>query len=129
MKATDLPLLSSVSRPTIHPDGTRAVTAVSRPDLVADRVVGQLWSVNLDVSGARRISRGVNDSSPRFSPDGTLLAFVRSTGKEPGQLHVRAADGGEALQLTDQKLGISGWLWSPDSRRIAFTAAVADEGR
>ena len=129
MKATDLPLLSSVSRPTIHPDGTRAVTAVSRPDLSADRVVGQLWSANLDGSGARRISRGVSDSSPRFSPDGTLLAFVRSTGNEPGQLHVMAADGGEALQLTDQKLGISGWLWSPDSRRMAFTAAVADEGR
>ena len=129
MKATDLPLLSSVSRPTIHPDGTRAVTAVSRPDLVADRVVGQLWSVNLDGSGARRISRGVNDSSPRFSPDGTLLAFVRSPGDGPGQLHVMAADGGEALQVTDQKLGISGWRWSPDSRRIAFTAAVADEGR
>ena len=129
MKATDLPLLSSVSRPTIHPDGTRAVTAVSRPDLFADRVVGQLWSVNLDGSGARRISRGVNDSSPRFSPDGTLLAFVRSSGDGPGQLHVMAAGGGEALQVTDQKLGISGWRWSPDSRRIAFTAAVADEGR
>ena len=129
MKATDLPLLSSVSRPTIHPDGTRAVTAVSRPDLIADRVVGQLWSVNLDGSGARRISRGVNDSSPRFSPDGTLLAFVRSPGDGPGQLHVMAADGGEALQVTDQKLGISGWRWSPDSRRIAFTAAVAEEGR
>jgi len=129
MKATDLPLLSSVSRPTIHPDGTRAVTAVSRPDLIADRVVGQLWSVNLDGSGARRISRGVNDSSPRFSPDGALIAFVRSLGDGPGQLHVMAADGGEALQVTDQKLGISGWRWSPDSRRIAFTAAVADKGR
>ena len=129
MKATDLPLLSSVSRPTLHPDGTRAVTAVSRPDLVADRVVGQLWSVNLDGSGARRISRGVNDSSPRFSPDGALLAFLRSLGDGPGQLHVMAANGGEALQVTDQKLGISGWRWSPDSRRIAFTAAVADEGR
>ena len=129
MKATDLRLLSSVSRPTIHPNGTRAVTAVSRPDLVADRVVGQLWSVNLDGSDAHRITRGVSDSSPRFSPDGTLLAFVRSPADGSGQLHVMAADGGEAMQLTDQKLGISGWRWSPDSRRIAFTAAVADEGR
>jgi len=129
MKATDLPLLSSVSRPTIHPDGTRAVTAVSRPDVDADRVVGQLWSVNLDGSGAHRITRGVSDSSPRFSPDGALLAFVRSLGDGPGQLHIMAANGGEALQVTDQKLGITAWRWSPDSHRIAFTAAVADEGR
>ncbi|MHC5796527.1 S9 family peptidase [Lacisediminihabitans sp. FW035] len=129
MKPSDLPLLSSVSRPTIHPDGTRAVTAVSRPDLDADRVVGQLWSVMLDGSGARRISRGVSDSAPRFSPDGSLLAFERSPGDGPGQLHIMAADGGEALQLTDQKLGVATWRWSPDSRSIAFTAAVADDGR
>ena len=129
MKPSDLPLLSSVSRPTIHPDGRRAVTAVSRPDLDADRAVGQLWSVMLDGSGARRITRGVSDSSPRFSPDGSLLAFVRSAGEGPGQLHIMAADGGEALQLTDQKLGISSWRWSPDSRTIAFTAAVAEDGR
>ncbi len=104
MKATDLPLLSSVSRPTIHPDGTRVVAAVSRPDLDADRAVGQLWSVMLDGSDARRITRGVNDSTPRFSPDGTLLAFVRSPGEGPGQLHIMAAGGGEALQLTDQTM-------------------------
>jgi dipeptidyl aminopeptidase/acylaminoacyl peptidase len=129
MKPSDLPLLSSVSRPTIHPDGTRAVTAVSRPDLVADRAVGQLWSVMLDGSGARRITRGVSDSSPRFSPDGSLLAFVRSPAEGPGQLHIMAAGGGEPLQVTDQKLGIGAWRWSPDSRTIAFTAAVAEEGR
>ena len=129
MKPSDLPLLSSVSRPTIHPDGTRAVTAVSRPDLDADRAVGQLWSVDLDGSGARRITRGVCDSSPRFSPDGTLLAFVRSPAEGPGQLYVMAANGGEPLQLTDQKLGIGAWRWSPDSRGIAFTAAVAEDGR
>jgi dipeptidyl aminopeptidase/acylaminoacyl peptidase len=129
MKPSDLPLLSSVSRPTIHPDGTRAVTAVSRPDLDADRAVGQLWSVDLDGSGARRITRGVSDSSPRFSPDGTLLAFVRSPAEGPGQLYVMAASGGEPLQLTDQKLGIGAWRWSPDSRGIAFTAAVAEDGR
>ena len=129
MKPSDLPLLSTVSRPTIHPDGGRAVTAVSRPDLDADRAVGQLWSVALDGSGVRRISRGVSDSSPRFSPDGTLLAFLRSPVEGPGQLYVMAANGGEPLQLTDQKLGIGVWRWSPDSRRIAFTAAVAEDGR
>jgi dipeptidyl aminopeptidase/acylaminoacyl peptidase len=129
MKATDLPLLSSVSRPTIHPDGRRAVVAVSRPDLVADRTVGQLWSVDLDGTERRRITRGTSDSVPRFSPDGTLLAFIRSPGDGPGQLYVMAADGGEAMQLTDQKLGIAHWRWSPDSTRIAFTAAVAEPGR
>ena len=43
------------------PDGSRVVVSVSRPDLDADSTVGQLWSVPLDGSGPRRISRGVND--------------------------------------------------------------------
>ena len=81
MKATDLPLLSSLSRPTIHPDASRAVVAVSRPDLDADRTVGQLWDVPLDGGAAKRITRGLNDSNPQFSPDGRLLAFLRSTNR------------------------------------------------
>ena len=129
MKPSDLPLMSRVSRPTIHPDGSRAVTAVSRPDLDADRSVGQLWSVDLHGSGARRITRGTSDSSPRFSPDGSLLAFVRSSSDGPGQLYISAASGGEPVQLTNQKLGIGAWRWSPDCRAIAFTAAVAEDGR
>jgi dipeptidyl aminopeptidase/acylaminoacyl peptidase len=129
MKATDLPLLSSVSRPTLHPDGSRAVVAVSRPDLAADRIVGQLWSVRFDGSAPSRISRGLNDSNPRFSPDGRLLAFVRSTADSPGQLHVMSASGGEPVALTDTKLGVGTFCWAPDSTAIAFTAAVPEQGR
>lgn len=134
MKATDLPLLSSVSRPTVHPDGSRAVIAVSRPDLVSDRTVGQLWTVSLDESEApggraHRLTRGLNDSAPRFSPDGRLLAFLRGSVDGPAQLHLMAAGGGEAMTITDAKLGVGGYRWSPDSRHIAFTAAVPEEGR
>lgn len=129
MKTSDLPLLYSVSRPTMHPDASNAVIAVSRPDLNADAYVAQLWSVRLDGSGSRRISRGRNDSAPRFSPDGRLLAFVRASDERPGQLFIMAANGGEAVQVTDAKLGIGTFRWSPDSNRIAFTAAVAEPGR
>ena len=129
MKATDLPLLSSVSRPTIHPDGSRAVVAVSRPDLDSDRNVGQLWTVQLGGGGTRRLTRGVNDSNPIFSPDGALLAFVRSTGDQPGQLFVVDVAGGEAVQVTDAKLGIGSYRWSPNSMRIAFTSPVPEDGR
>jgi dipeptidyl aminopeptidase/acylaminoacyl peptidase len=128
MKASDLPLLFSVSRPTIHADGRRAVVAASRPDLDSDSYAGQLWSVPLDGGAARRITRGKNDSRPRFSPDGRLLAFVRS-GDGPGQLYLIPADGGEPVQLTDTELGVGSYRWSPDSRQIAFTTRVPEVGR
>ena len=130
MKSTDIPLLRSVSRPTIHPDATWAVFAASNPDLDADAYVGQLWSVRLDgSSGPRRITQGFSDSAPRFSPDGTRIAFLRSDGENPAQLQVINASGGEAVPATDEKLGVSTFEWSPDGTALAYTARRAEQGR
>jgi len=129
VQATDLGALASVSQPTIAPDASRVVVAVSHPDLAADADVGQLWNAPLDGTGARRLTRGFRDSSPAFSPDGTAIAFLRA---EPGggaQLHVMPALGGEPTKLTNAKLGVSDASWSPDSRRLAYLAAVPERGR
>ena len=78
MRPEQIELLSVVGEPTVHPDGTWAVVAVSRPSLAADAYVGQLWRVDLVADASpRRLTRGVHDSDPRFSPDGRLLAFIR----------------------------------------------------
>lgn len=129
MKATDLPLLTSVSAPTAAPDGSRVVVAVSHPSFEADADVGQLWSVPLSGETPRRITRGFRDTAPRFSPDGALIAFVRGEPGAPGQLHVVDARGGEPIALTDIKLGVGEFRWSPDSTRIAYVARVPEQGR
>lgn len=129
MKPVEIELLHSVSRPTVHPDGSRAVVAVSHPHLDSDSNVGQLWMVPIDGSGARRFTRGVNDFSPRFSPDGRVIAFLRATPGNPPQLHLLDSGGGEPMRITDQKLGVSEFSWSEDSTRIAFVARVPEPGR
>ena len=130
MKAPDLPLLASVSRPTIHPDGTRAVISLIRPDFAADDYIGQLWTVSLQGNSApRRVTRGYRDSSPRFSPDGRLLAFLRGTPGGKTQLHVVDAAGGEPVQVTNAPLGVSEYRWTPDSARLGFIARVPEHGR
>ncbi|WP_157156225.1 S9 family peptidase [Diaminobutyricimonas sp. LJ205] len=131
MKTSDLPLLQSVSRPTIDPTGERAVVSVTRPDFEADSYVGQLWAVLLSGRpAARRLTRGFRDTAPQFSPDGTLIAFIRASAADSaGQLHVVDAIGGEPVQVTDQPLGIGAFRWSPDGTRIAFTARVPEHGR
>ena len=129
MKPADLPLLHNVSTPTIAPDGSRAVVAVTRPDLDADSYVGQLWEVPLTGGSPRRITRGFRDSEPRFSPDGSLIAFLRAGHKDAPQLHVVGATGGEPVKITDQKLGVSSFRWSPDGSRIAFLSRVPEAGR
>ncbi|CAN7385022.1 S9 family peptidase [Arthrobacter sp. LjRoot14] len=130
MKPEHLPLLKSVSAPAVHPDGSRAVVSVIRPDFDADTYVGQLWTVPLDPEKLpRRLTRGFRDTAPAFSPDGLVLAFLRATADGKPQLYVVEAAGGEPQVLTSTKLGVSSFAWSPDSRSIVFGARTPDDGR
>lgn len=129
MRAHDIDTLVSVGRPSIAPDGSFAVFATSRPDLSANRAVGQLWRVDLPDGTPRRLTRGTADSGPGLSPDGASLAFVRADGKGKGQVWVVPAAGGEPVQATDAALGVDGFAWSPDARSIAFVARVPEKGR
>src|SRR5207342_2826744 len=73
----------------------------------------------------RRLTSGTRDTGPRWSPDGTRIAFLRAVEKDgkaqPAQIYVLAMDGGEAQALTDGATAAGGPAWSPDGTRIAFT--------
>lgn len=136
MQATDLPLINSVSEPTVHPDGSVAVASVVRADFDADAYVGQLWQVPLAAdgpadsgSGPRRLTRGFRDTAPQYSPDGRLLAFLRAEPGKPAQLQVMDAAGGEPVAVTDRRLGVSEFTWSPDGSRLAFVSREPEPGR
>jgi Tol biopolymer transport system component len=119
MRAQDIEKLVSVGRPTIAPDGSFALFALSRPDLAANRSVGQLWRVELPDGTLRRLTRGTGDAAPELSPDGTRIAFIRGDAKGRGQIFVVGAGGGEPVQATDAPLGVGDVAWSPDGTLLA----------
>lgn len=68
------------------------------------------------------LTRGeFSDTAPRFSPDGSEVAFLRV--KEKGarpQLHVISTTGGEARALTTHKAGAQGHAWHPSGEQLAY---------
>jgi dipeptidyl aminopeptidase/acylaminoacyl peptidase len=128
MRPEDLDKLFSLSKPAVADD--YAIIAATRPDFDSDTYTGQLWKVALSGETAPlRFTRGFHDDSPKLSPDGKLVAFLRNAAGKRPQLAVVEAGGGEPLVLTDQLLGVSEFAFTPDSQSIVFAAPVAEEGR
>ena len=67
----------------------------------------------------------MSDYKPRFSPDGTRLAFVRARGtaeNAPAALFTVRLDGSGLHRLTSFSLHAGDSDWAPDGKRIVFEA-------
>ncbi|GAA4524436.1 serine hydrolase [Amycolatopsis samaneae] len=118
---SDLARFAVPSDPTISPDGTRVVYVLRTADTDADENVDRLWLVTTSGAAPRALTTGRADTDPRFSPDGTGVAFLRAQDGPP-QLWWLRLDGGEPERLTELPLGAGTPVWSPDGTRIAFSA-------
>lgn len=112
----------SVSDPQISPDGRQIVYTRRFIDPVNDRWNSSIWIMNADGTRQRHL---VDGSSPRWSPDGTRIAFVRSGQPRGAQIFVRWMDDeGAVSQVTRLDRSPSGITWSPDGKSIAFSMLV-----
>jgi len=94
--------------------------------LVAYSEDGQIWTVD-PVSGERKaiVSLTGDNVAPRFSRDGTRLAFLRRA--EGGQrLAITNADGSGLVVSGESFVGadIDSIAWSPDGRFVAVVAGL-----
>ena len=99
--------------PYPSPSGDRFV--YERVDPVAQRV--EIWIANFDGSGLMRLRTG---RAPRFSPDGTTIAFTRRRG-----LWLMDLEGTIIRRITRARIGR--WDWSPTGRRLAYTKEIDSE--
>lgn len=129
MRAENIEQLVTLSRPAVHPSGAWAIVATSRPDLRANRYVGQLWKVSLADGTRRRLTGGTADRAPQLTPDGETVLFVRSDAADKPQVWAMRVDGGEPVQVTAQAGGVLEFAVSPNGDRIAFTSLVVEPGR
>lgn len=78
-----------------------------------------LWLMHPDGSERHRIS-GAITGAPAWSPDSSLIAF--GAGGPSAEIHVLTVDGTALRNLTAGDGGGSSPVFSPDGRRLAFTA-------
>ena len=127
----DLFKFAWIADPQISPDGSRVAFVRVWVNQKGDRYENALWIVPTSGGPARQITAGPRDSSPRWSPDGKTLGFIRSAEKDgrpqPPQIYLLSLDGGEARPLTDVPRGAGGFEWSPDGKTIAFSNT--DDGK
>ena len=124
LQVSDVFNLETVSSPQISPDGTRIVYVRQFADIMTDKYYSNLWIINFNGSNNRPLTTGnYNDSSPRWSPDGSRLIFTSNREGSP-QIYTRWMDSGQVAKLTNLQHAPTGISWSPDGKQIAFTSFV-----
>ncbi|MGE5228743.1 MAG: TolB family protein, partial [Deltaproteobacteria bacterium] len=128
MVPRDVYALTTVADPRLSPDGTTVACVAGSVDEQANEYRAAIWLAAADGSAPPRpfTSGEKADADPRWSPDGTRLAFTSNRADKTSQLYVMPVAGGEPRKLTSLKEDVTQAAWSPDGTRIAFVARVRD---
>ena len=151
MTFLDAQNMRQIATPDLSGDGKSLLYTLSVPDWNQARRQTDIYMVSVDrgLPSARQLTftKDKNETSPRWSRDGSFLAFLSDrdapaapagaaaaagggrggAGGARNQLFVMRLDGGEAKRVTDAREGVSNFSFSKDGKWIAYTAGRAGE--
>src|SRR5207245_7204994 len=94
--------LQLATDPQISPDGKRVIYVRQFCDIRSDRRHSNLWIINFDGSDQRALTTGnFNDTSPRWSPDGSQLIYLSNRDGETAQIYRRWMASGQTAKITN----------------------------
>src|ERR1700733_6621472 len=104
----------------LSPDGSRAVFVQTTVNAKRDGYDTALYLMDTTqpMAAPRRLTNGPHDGQPRWSPDGTQIAFTRAVEKDgkpsPAQIYLLSLSGGEPGQVSALEKGAGSPLWAPN---------------
>jgi len=121
-----------IGDPQVSPNGSRVAFVRVTVNEKKEGYNTSIWAVpTKGGEEPHQLTKGEHDSTPRWSPDGKYLLFVRATEKddkpEPAQLSILPMAGGDSFSFTDLPKGGNNPVWSPDGKTIAFTSETNAE--
>lgn len=128
MEPAQLDQFTTASDPQLSPDGQHVAYTVTSVDLDANTYRSRIWVTSTNAGATPRpLTAGEHrDGQPRWSPDGTSLAFtstriVDDKGAKKSTLHLMPFGGpGEIALLHTSEEAMTSPVFSPDGRWLAF---------
>lgn len=126
-QSLDVFQLEYADDPRISPAGQHIVYVRRGMDIMKDRKTSSLWIMKADGTEHRKLtSREVSEYSPRWSPDGTRVAFISST-ESGSEVYIYWLSSGQIARLTQLDRSPRGLSWSNDGGQLAFSMHVPDK--
>jgi dipeptidyl aminopeptidase/acylaminoacyl peptidase len=126
-KPVDVFDLQWAADPQISPDGRSIAYVRKAMDVKTDRIRSEIWLVDADGKHSRPLSSTDDSSAPRWSPDGSRIAYLGGGTDGSRQLFVYWAQNGVTSAISHFTEAPSKLAWSPDGRWLAFTMPVPAE--
>ncbi|MEL7189208.1 MAG: S9 family peptidase [Pseudomonadota bacterium] len=127
--ADDIFDLTVGTDPQISPDGRTIVYVRRANDIMTDSVKSAIWKIDVSSGAETPLIAGEGAHfSPRWSPDGSKLAYISTANGAGPELHVHWMRTGADANITSLPESPSGITWSPNGETIAFTARIPGKG-